>query len=334
MRTSMIVAVLITAALPAIASASGEDWYEDFDEAVAVAKKEGKDLLVDISGSDWCHWCKVLDKEVFRHAEFLEAVKKDYILVLLDFPRAEELKAKVPNPERNQELFERWSPEGYPTVLLTDADGNVFGRTGYQRGGPEAYVRHLEELRKTGRPGLIRALEIRKAAEEAKGEKKGEALTAALDHMESIAGEAWAPALVPAATTAAAFDADGTRGLRDRAIEMLLAARVVDDEVKAAVIAADPSNEKGMYERYVEAAISKVSSEKQLPGALALIEGLFDAGEVKDPGRRVNFRASAAFWSFQFLKDEARARKHATVLKAMNPENPRIRQLVQRILGE
>ena len=30
-----------------------DGWIEDFDEAAALAKKEGKDLLVDFTGSDW-----------------------------------------------------------------------------------------------------------------------------------------------------------------------------------------------------------------------------------------------------------------------------------------
>ncbi|MBO5763407.1 MAG: hypothetical protein J6R85_06000 [Lentisphaeria bacterium] len=35
---------------------------------------------------------------------------------------------------------------GFPTVLLVRADGTVIARTGYQAGGPEKYIAHLEEL--------------------------------------------------------------------------------------------------------------------------------------------------------------------------------------------
>ena len=47
--------------------ASPPHWYADFDKATAAAEKEGKDLLVDFTGSDWCGWCIRLDEEVFEH---------------------------------------------------------------------------------------------------------------------------------------------------------------------------------------------------------------------------------------------------------------------------
>ena len=46
-----LAATLVVLAAPA--AFAGEGWIEDFDEAAALAKKEGKDLLVDFTGSDW-----------------------------------------------------------------------------------------------------------------------------------------------------------------------------------------------------------------------------------------------------------------------------------------
>ena len=46
-----LAATLVVLASPA--AFAGEGWIEDFDEAAALAKKEGKDLLVDFTGSDW-----------------------------------------------------------------------------------------------------------------------------------------------------------------------------------------------------------------------------------------------------------------------------------------
>ena len=109
--------------LPAPARAGGTDWIQDFDSAQRIAKKEGKDLLVDFTGSDWCGWCIRLDREVFSQEGFLESAKKDFVLVSLDFPRAEEAKQRVPHPERNQELLERHGVRGFPTILLMTPEG-------------------------------------------------------------------------------------------------------------------------------------------------------------------------------------------------------------------
>ena len=73
----MIQRLIGIAALTAITSpafAAEVKWYADFDEAQKVAVAEGKDLLVDFTGSDWCGWCIKLEEEVFDHAEWQEGV--------------------------------------------------------------------------------------------------------------------------------------------------------------------------------------------------------------------------------------------------------------------
>ena len=66
---------------------SGEGWVADFDVAVKQAREQGKHLLVDFTGSDWCGWCIKLHDEVFAKEAFLKAAQEKYVLVALDFPR-------------------------------------------------------------------------------------------------------------------------------------------------------------------------------------------------------------------------------------------------------
>ncbi len=40
--------------------------------------------------------------------------------------------------------------EGFPTVMLTDAGGNPYARTGYRPGGANVYIQHLETLQTQG----------------------------------------------------------------------------------------------------------------------------------------------------------------------------------------
>jgi thiol:disulfide interchange protein len=65
-------------------------WVTDWEAAKAQAKKEGKDLLVDFTGSDWCGWCIKLHEEVFSHAEFSGPATELFVFVELDFPRQKE----------------------------------------------------------------------------------------------------------------------------------------------------------------------------------------------------------------------------------------------------
>ena len=131
-------------------AAESDVWVKnDLAAAQAKAKELKKDVLVDFSGSDWCGWCIKLDQEVFSKPEFLEAATKDYVLCVLDFPRKPENVAKIPEnlQKANRELMEKYGVQGFPTVLIMTADGNIIGQTGYQPGGPTAYVEHLKEIK-------------------------------------------------------------------------------------------------------------------------------------------------------------------------------------------
>jgi thioredoxin-related protein len=121
-------------------------WLTDLDEGIKVAKAEKKAILVDFTGSDWCGWCIRMKKEVFDQKEFA-AVTKDFVLVELDYPQ----KKKQPAEEKakNKALAEKFSIEGFPTIMLLDANGEPFAQTGYVAGGPAKYLSHLAELLKT-----------------------------------------------------------------------------------------------------------------------------------------------------------------------------------------
>ena len=158
-------------------SAGEEGWLTDLETAKKVAQAEKKDILVDFTGSDWCGWCIRLKKEVFDQPQFAEA-SKYFVLVEIDFPRsktlAPELKAK------NDALAKKYNIQGFPTILLLDAQGEVYAQTGYQAGGPESYLKHLAQLRRQntaeGKQALAARLEF-----EAKEHALTDALSAQLD---------------------------------------------------------------------------------------------------------------------------------------------------------
>ena len=124
--------------------AAGDDWQTDFKAALATAKAENKPVLVDFTGSDWCGWCIRLDKEVFSKQAFKDYAKESLVLLEIDFPRGIEQSPAL--EAQNEALAAKYKVRGFPTILLLSGDGEVLGRTGYQKGGAEAYVAHLKEL--------------------------------------------------------------------------------------------------------------------------------------------------------------------------------------------
>jgi thioredoxin-related protein len=112
------------AALTASAFANSlEGWSTDLDKALVKAKAEKKSVLVEFTGSDWCPPCIAMRKNVFSKKEFVDGASKKFILVELDFPKADKEVA-----EKNQPLAEKYKIEGFPTVVLLDSEGKEFTR--------------------------------------------------------------------------------------------------------------------------------------------------------------------------------------------------------------
>lgn len=174
----------LAAAVPALvlsfsaALQAGEGWGTNFEEAKAAAAKDNKDLLMDFTGSDWCGWCIKLQKEVFTKDAFKQEAPKHFVLLELDFPQQKELPKEL--KEQNEKLQETYAVEGFPTIMLTDAKGRPYAKTGYMPGGPEAYNEHLAELRKT-REARDAAF---KKAEGASGLDKAKAIEEGLKALE------------------------------------------------------------------------------------------------------------------------------------------------------
>ncbi len=117
-------------------------WVNDLSKAKALAAEQKKDIFLDFTGSDWCGWCQKLEAEVFSTKAFLEEAAKSFVLCSLDFPK------QKPNPaaEANKKVLQDYKVAGFPTILLMDAEGKVYARTGYKEGGPDAYLPHIKAL--------------------------------------------------------------------------------------------------------------------------------------------------------------------------------------------
>lgn len=147
----------------------------DFEAAKKKAADEKKDLLIDFTGSDWCPPCKDLSARILSQDSFKAAAEKNYILVELDFPN-DKTGMSEETIKQNDTLSKAYGIQGFPTILLTDAQGRPFGQTGHRAGTPEDYLGHLAELQKRK---TARDVEFAKA-EKAEGVEKAKALYAGL----------------------------------------------------------------------------------------------------------------------------------------------------------
>ena len=332
----LFAALALSALLPLPALAADDTtttvWYADFDEAAKVAQEQGKDLFVDFTGSDWCGWCIKLHDEVFQYDAFVEAAQKDYILVALDYPRSDEAKAKVPNPERNAELAKKYGIRGYPTVLMMTADGYVFGQTGYQQGGPEAYVEHMGELRSEGRPVLMETVKAVEAFEAAKDEAKLAAWEAVMKSMEELPDDSpLVSMLADPVRWAFEADPDNAKGMKLRAVKGLLSRGQVDDELKTLGREMDPKNEQGLLELVVQAQFMSVQDNDMAREARKELDALSLLGfQDKELGFQLNF--TMAIWCDRHLEDPEGLQKYGAAAKAIGTTDKEALDYLEQML--
>lgn len=147
---NLIVGLLVIFSLNAAAQDKAE-WETDVVKAVDVAIKEGKPLFMFFTGSDWCGWCKKLQREVFFKPEFHDWAEENVVLVELDFPRRTQIDPAL--RQQNMEIARMMGVSGYPTIwFVTPTKNNnqinfaKLGRMGYQAGGPVRWVESANKI--------------------------------------------------------------------------------------------------------------------------------------------------------------------------------------------
>ena len=142
MRKTLLAAAALAALAAGAKTSTPVGWTDDYDAALKKAAAERKFLVADFSGSDWCGWCKRLDREVFDTEMFRKEATNRFVLLMIDTPMNKSLlsdKAKTQNPA----LVKKYAIRGFPTVLMLDQNGKVVHQTGYQAGGPVPYLEML-----------------------------------------------------------------------------------------------------------------------------------------------------------------------------------------------
>lgn len=142
---SFFLAICVTASV-SLAADKESAWLTDHATALQQAKQEKKLLVMDFTGSDWCSWCKKLNKEVFSKQEFLDYAKDNLVLLEVDFPNSKPQSKEL--KKANEALQKKYNVEGYPTLIILDSDGKQVGTMGYEAGGPVPFVAKLKALKK------------------------------------------------------------------------------------------------------------------------------------------------------------------------------------------
>lgn len=91
------------------------DAAKDVRTAAALAKAQGKRVMVDVGG-EWCKWCHFLDKFIAAEPEVKAALDKNFVWVKVNW-----------SPDnKNVALLSQWPKiKGYPHLFVLDGDGKL-----------------------------------------------------------------------------------------------------------------------------------------------------------------------------------------------------------------
>jgi thioredoxin-related protein len=120
-------------------------WYK-IDEAEKEAAKTGKKIMVDVY-TNWCGWCKEMDKATFPEKNVAKILNESYIPVKFNAEQLENITwggttYKVVRPKnsgRYHQLAANWlnGQLSFPTIVILDEHGKVIQAINGYRRAPE-----------------------------------------------------------------------------------------------------------------------------------------------------------------------------------------------------
>jgi len=141
MKTKHLHLILLLMLFATPLAVFAQDWQTNLQKSKKIAQDENKKIVLVFSGSDWCTPCIKLEQNIWASDEFKAYAKDHFVMLRADFPRKKRNRLSKEQQEINNQLAEKYNPDGYfPLVVILDANGKVLGTTGYQNISPKAYI--------------------------------------------------------------------------------------------------------------------------------------------------------------------------------------------------
>jgi thioredoxin-related protein len=116
-----------------------DEVYVDFkegswEEVVAMAAEQGKYIMVD-AYTDWCYWCKVMDKNTFRNEDVVEVLDESFISYKINCEKG-----------IGTDFNMKFRIAGFPTLLFFNPNGQAVGRAVGYESDNEKFIGTLKEM--------------------------------------------------------------------------------------------------------------------------------------------------------------------------------------------
>ncbi len=108
-------------------------WWS-FNDGMAEAQKSGKKVMIDVY-TDWCGWCKKMDKDTYSDGSVADYLTKKYVAVKLNAESSKTLEYRG-KAYTERELAQAFGINGYPSIIfLTESGDPITVYPGYADAG-------------------------------------------------------------------------------------------------------------------------------------------------------------------------------------------------------
>lgn len=160
--------VMMGACAAMVAQAASIEWMPDIDAAAEKAAREGKMMLVEFTGSDWCKACILQKKRVLEQPAFAEWVQKHYIPVVVDVPNNAALVGGKEQLQKNKKFCDDHGVKIFPSLLIMSPELVLIGGCQGAHSSPQSAISALESC--------MPAVDAYKQAMSLQGEARARAL--------------------------------------------------------------------------------------------------------------------------------------------------------------
>ena len=141
-RTLVVAAMVFLFAfnVQAQEKAAGIQWL-DINTALEQAKTSNKKILIDFY-TDWCGWCKRMDRDTYADSGVAAYVREHYLAVKFNPEKGDSVIYDGSTYSARQ-FAAAWQVRGYPATGFVNENGEVLTlMPGYQK--PDAFLRFLQ----------------------------------------------------------------------------------------------------------------------------------------------------------------------------------------------
>ena len=120
--------LLLTTTLMSAGDKPAELKWRKFDEGFAEAKKMNKKIMLDVY-TDWCGWCKRLDKDVYGNDKVMAYLNEQYVSIKLNAESKSMVTYKDTAYSETQ-LARAFGVTGYPAIIFFESNSDPINMLG------------------------------------------------------------------------------------------------------------------------------------------------------------------------------------------------------------